>query len=121
MRHGERADQASDPALREQYQGHADPILTPLGHQQARETGEFLKAEIARIEQLEGRKFDAINVSASPFARTISTCTEIAKGVGATNINLDYQWVEALYPCLYSEDPLPNLEARKVGNEGLAS
>ena len=90
VRHGERADQASDPALREQYDGHSDPILTPLGHQQARETGKFLRAEIARIEQLEGRKFDAINVSASPFARTISTCTEIAKGVGATNINLDY-------------------------------
>ena len=29
--------------------------------------------------------------------------------------------MEALYPCFYSEDPLPNLEARKVGNEGLAS
>ena len=79
-----------------------------------------MKAEIERIEQLEGRKFDCIRVTASPFARTISTGVEIAKEIGAGSIHLDYAWVEALYPTFYAEDPLPGLEARKLGNEGLA-
>ena len=119
IRHGERADQASDAALKQQYEGHCDPILTPVGHQQARETGEFLKAQIAQIELAEGRKFDEIKFTVSPFARTITTAVEIGKVIGVTNMNLDYGWVEALYPSFYEEDPLPKLDARKIGNTGL--
>ena len=72
-----------------------------------------MRQEIERIEKLEGRPFDEIKVSASPFSRTISTCSQVAKGIGATHINLDYYWVEHLATWLYPQgDPLPQLEAR---------
>ena len=41
VRHGQRADH--DPKNFPQYVGHDDPPLTPSGHQQAVETGKFLK------------------------------------------------------------------------------
>lgn len=44
IRHGERADRA--PAFRAEYANHPDAFLTPLGHEQAKETGIFLKAEL---------------------------------------------------------------------------
>jgi len=74
VRHGERGDHSSDPAEVEAYAGHPDPILTALGHQQAIETGAYIKSEIERIQQLEGRTFDEIKVTCSPFLRTVSTC-----------------------------------------------
>ena len=94
------------------YASHPDPILTPIGRQQAQETGSFMMQEIERIQQAEGRNFDEIRVIASPFERTITTCAEVARGIGQTNIHLDYAWVEAMYTQFYSENPLPHLESR---------
>ena len=107
------------------YSGHHDPILTALGIQQARETGEFLKRSLLQIETNEGRKFDEIRIKASPFERTITTAAQVARGVGVNYIHLDYAWVEALYSKQlvewgYSEDPIPELEARQIGLSGLA-
>ena len=84
IRHGERADKSNDPIVRAQYATHPDPILTPTGWEQARETGAFLREELDRIEQLEGRNFDEVRILASPFERTISTCAEVSRGIGGT-------------------------------------
>ena len=84
IRHGERGDKSPDEEIRAQNEGVPDPILTETGHKQAQETGEFMKAEISRLEQLEGRKFDQVIVHVSPFQRTVSTCAEIAKEIGIT-------------------------------------
>ena len=56
-----------DPVIANAYAGHNDPILTQIGHQQAIETGQFIKAEITRLGELEGRAFDAIILECSPF------------------------------------------------------
>lgn len=41
IRHGERADRAPETAA--EYEGHPDAFLTAKGHQQAAETGSWLK------------------------------------------------------------------------------
>ena len=75
-----------------------------------------MKTEINRLEQLEGRKFDQVIVHVSPFQRTVSTCAEIAKEIGITQVKMDYAFVEFLKQELYPNgDPLPNLELRKLG------
>ena len=120
IRHGERADESSDPALCDLFAGATDPILTPKGFGQARQTGELLLREINRIQQAEGRAFDEIRLSVSPFSRCISTSAEIGRQIGVSTINIDYEWCEVLYSHFFNENPLPNLEVRKIGTVGLA-
>ena len=113
FRHGERADLA--PESREEYQGHHDAPLTERGHQQATEAGLFLKSEIERIQQLEGRNFDQIYFKTSPFSRCMSTCSQMAKANDLTTdaINVDYRYAEWLADWLYpAESPLPHLDLR---------
>ena len=121
MRHGERADKSNDEELKAQYTDHADPILTPTGWRQARETGAFMRGELDRIQQLEGRNFDEVRLYASPFERTISTSVEVAKGIGCNHIQLDYNWSEGMYTRYYSENPFPKLESSNIGMSGLSN
>ena len=110
VRHGERADHASQ--TKAQYQGHPDAYLTPLGHTQATESGQFIKAEMQRIEQQEGRAFDAVYVKTSPFIRCMATCARICKQLGSQQVAIDYNFAEFLSDYLYSKNPIPKLELR---------
>lgn len=111
VRHGERADHA--PETKEEYKGHPDAYLTPRGHKQATETGQFLATELQRIAAEEGRAFDEIVVKVSPFVRTMATSARICKEIGVQNVAIDYNFCELLATFLYSEDPIVRLSVRK--------
>ena len=78
IRHGERADHALH--LKIEFPIKFDPPLTPLGLQQAKETGEYL------LEYLKIHKFDEVRLDASPFLRTLMTAAGIAKVLGLPKI-----------------------------------
>ena len=111
IRHGERADFAPETA--EEYRGHPDAYLTPRGHKQATETGEFLVSELARIEAEEGRSFDEITVKCSPFVRCMATSARICKQINIERVEIDYNYCEWLTADLYPNDnPMPHLSIR---------
>ena len=117
IRHGERGDKSPDDEILAANAGIPDPILTQTGHKQAQETGVFMRQEIAKIEESEGRKFDKIAIRVSPFQRTVSTCAEVANELGIKDVKIDYAYVEFMKQELYPDgDPLPNLEVRKLGS-----
>ena len=74
VRHGERADHAKH--LKIEYPVKYDPPLTPLGVQQASETGKFF------VEYLKTHKFDQVVIESSPFIRTMMTASAIARELG---------------------------------------
>ena len=92
VRHGERADHA--PETQEEYKDHPDAYLTPRGHQQATETGQFIAGELKRIEAEEGRTFDEVLLKVSPFVRTMATGARICKELGVVNATVDYNFCE---------------------------
>ena len=111
IRHGERADRA--PQYRAEYANHPDAFLTPLGHQQARETGVFLMNELQKIEMQEGRSFDQVLVKTSPFVRCLATCARICKEIGVEQVKVDYNFCELMSEYLYTKNPVPHIELRK--------
>ena len=88
IRHGERGD--SVPGFR--YKNKVDPPLTPLGVQQAHDTGIFLKKFITE----KGFKFDKIIVCSSPFLRCMMTAAQIANQLGVDNVQINYTASECL-------------------------
>ncbi len=48
VRHGQRKDHRLD--IYPEYKGHPDAPLTPLGYDQARETGKFFKSYIQSLK-----------------------------------------------------------------------
>jgi broad specificity phosphatase PhoE len=66
IRHGDRWDY-QHPEWLETAKRRGDPPLSTLGHQQARETGQFMD------ELLAGYTHDRITWLASPFLRTLQT------------------------------------------------
>ena len=110
VRHGERADHAPETA--DEYRGHPDAHLTPRGHKQAVETGQFLSSELSRIEAEEGRSFDEILVKCSPFVRCMATTARICKQINIESVSIDYNYCEWLADFLYSDNPVPHLSIR---------
>ena len=117
VRHGERADQASETA--EEYRNYPDPYLTQRGHQQAIETGQWLKGELAKIEQSEGRPIDKITLSTSPFERCISTCAKLGEALNIFEVDINYRYCELLAQSMYTENPMPLLHIRTKGFDTL--
>ena len=81
IKHGEREDYSKQTGV-DKYklkQGGIDPILTDLGHQQAIETGQFLRKYLQDVEAKDGKRFDKIVVHSSPFVRTMSTAARICQ------------------------------------------
>jgi len=100
VRHGQRADHL--PHLYPQYIGHPDAILTPLGHQQAYETGIFLKDILPAFEQKQSKYFDKLIVETSPFVRTLATTARICEAINfKDHVGLNYRYSEWLAPHLY--------------------
>ena len=119
VRHGERADHAPDTCA--EYEGHPDAYLTPKGHQQAAETGEWLREELKKIEQNEGRPITKIELTCSPFERCISTCSKVAEALGISEISINYRYCELLVTFLYNANPMPHLSLRNTDLETLKS
>lgn len=102
IRHGERMDLAGLVPLF----GKFDPELTPNGVQQAFDAGVLLSKKINEMGySLESTK---INVTTSPFLRTIQTGREFIKGINSTKlfslpnqIGLDSRFSEIIYQCFY--------------------
>lgn len=84
-----------------------DPPLTPLGIEQARETGEYLR------EYLKVHKFDEIKLEASPFLRTLMTAANIAKVLGIERIRVNHHFCEWMDKMFFEENPLPNIMSRR--------
>lgn len=68
IRHGDRWDY-SDPAWLDSAKRRGDPPLSTLGHQQARETGQFLDKLLTGFIT----SHDKITWLSSPFLRTLQT------------------------------------------------
>ncbi|CAI2380875.1 unnamed protein product [Moneuplotes crassus] len=77
MRHGERSDFAGHTVIRKE-----DPALSPNGHIQAYQTGEFLK-KFFRTNQISN-----YIIYSSPLVRAIQTASEVSKALGAPSVTL---------------------------------
>ena len=104
VRHGERVDHAKH--LKIEYPIKYDPPLTPLGVQQATETGRFFK------EYLKTHKFDDIVIECSPFIRTMMTGAAIAKEIGFSQITVNHHFCEWMSDNFFDWNHLPELMVR---------
>ena len=103
IRHGERADFVAEEY---EYDVPHDPILTPVGVQQAAETGKFL------ADYLKENKYDEVILESSPFIRTLMTAAQIAKALNISQIKVNYRYSEWLDGSFYAENPIPTLEIK---------
>jgi len=105
IRHGERADHALH--LKIEFPIKFDPPLTPLGLQQAKETGEYL------LGYLKTHKFDEVRLDASPFLRTLMTAAGIAKVLGLPKIFVNHNFCEWMDMMFFDKNPLPEIMSRR--------
>ncbi|CDW77202.1 UNKNOWN [Stylonychia lemnae] len=102
IRHGQRADR--HPEYKVHIQVWVDAPLTPLGLQQAKETGQFLK------EYINANNFEEVILESSPWLRVMMTAAQIAKELGMNKFNVSYNYRELMTPqCFDYEDPMPQL------------
>ena len=106
IRHGERADHAKH--LNMEYPVRFDPPLTPLGVQQAKETGEFIR------EYAEKHGFDEIKLDVSPFLRTMMTASQIAKALGHSKIQINHYFCEWMEKMFFDFNVLPEIMSRRL-------
>jgi broad specificity phosphatase PhoE len=118
IRHGDRWDY-QHPEWRETAKRIGDPSLSTLGHEQARQVGQYLDQRFL-IENIHANQ---ITLLSSPFLRTIQTANELlgamkytkgcAPGLDSIKILPEYSvfeldlWGQDLHACL------PDLEERK--------
>ena len=107
VRHGERADRA--PQLKMEYPEKQDPPLTPLGVQQAEETGRFFKEYMEKHPYL-----DRVKLETSPFMRTMQTAAGIARVLGTPKLELNYTYCEWMSSKLFDEEQLHSLILSKA-------
>ncbi|KAL7569897.1 hypothetical protein ACA910_008563 [Epithemia clementina (nom. ined.)] len=85
IRHGDRWDYKNRVAWRNHpYARKGDPSLSSLGHEQARETGQYLNS----IFQDLGISADDITWMSSPFLRTLQTSTQAMNALTFEDANL---------------------------------
>ena len=102
VRHGQRKDHL--PVEYPEFKNHPDSPLTPLGWQQAQETGNFLKKIVAEFG------CERVRIGCSPFWRCLETSSAIAKALEVKNVTLEYEFGEVLLDYLYKENPVPHLK-----------
>ena len=113
LRHGQRADHTAK-ATYDFADKPPDPVLTPLGMQQATETGKYLKKYLKELEKKEGRKFDKVIVVTSPFVRSMQTAGRLSKEMGIKEAGICFQISEILNEGVFPRDPFPHLERLKM-------
>ena len=104
IRHGERADHAKH--LNIEYPVKTDPPLTPLGVQQATETGYFFK------KYLTTHKFDEVKIECSPYIRTMMTGAAIARVLEIPVLTINHGFCEWMSEMFFDENILPKLMTR---------
>ena len=97
VRHGERADRAEEVKM--EYPESQDPPLTPLGVQQAEETGRFFKGYLERHPYL-----DRVVLETSPFMRTMQTAAGIGRVLGIPKMKINYTYCEWMSGRLFNEE-----------------
>eukprot|EP00347_Sterkiella_histriomuscorum_P009198 403342150 len=113
IRHGERADK--HPERNIQFEERYDAQLTPIGEQQAIETGQFLK------EYIKTGNFEEILIESSPFLRVIMTSANIARQIGINHIPINYDYREYLESSSYNhQNPIPRLLINKYSQEEIS-
>ena len=83
-----------------------DPPLTPLGLQQAHETGIYLKTF------LESNGYTKIIIQSSPYLRCLQTAKESAKILGIPTIEVNYMLSEWMKSTFFESNPIETLLIR---------
>ena len=104
IRHAERSDYVKESDSPVAW-NKVDPPLTPLGLEQAKATGIFLKNYFGENDF----KFDKIVVHCSPFIRTMQSASQIALELGLEgDFEICYSASEVLLPHVYKDgNPMP--------------
>ena len=91
------------------YRNKIDPPLTPLGIEQAKATGRYLK----QYFRDNNYQFKRIVIECSPFLRAMMTAAWIAKELGGcAEIHINYLIAELLYERQFGkENPLRSLSS----------
>ena len=79
VRHGQRKDMK--PLEYPEYVGHPDAPLTPLGHEQAKESGVFIMKKLDEIRK-EYNVEPKVEIECSPFIRCMQTAAGISEVLG---------------------------------------
>ena len=79
VRHGQRKDMK--PLEYPEYVGHPDAPLTPLGHEQAKESGVFIMKKLDELRK-EYNVEPLVEIECSPFIRCMQTAAGISEVLG---------------------------------------